>query len=84
VRIKGKLTRITAEQDTAEFDRQYWEILSGKQAEAKTSWTAIISAMRQSDKWANFSPRYRKDLEPVFTYLDYKIGSQRRLRNEVI
>lgn len=74
VRIKGKLTRITAEQATAEFDRQYWEILSGKRAEAKTSWTAIIEAMRQSDKWANFSPRYRKDLEPVFTYLEDKIG----------
>jgi hypothetical protein len=75
VRIKGKLTRITAGQGTAEFDRQYWEILSGKRADAKTSWTAIIAAMRQSDKWANFSPRYRKDLEPVFTYLEEKIGA---------
>ena len=76
MRIKGKLTRITAEQGTAEFDRQYWEILSGKRAEAKTSWTAIIAAMRESDKWANFSPRYRKDLALVFTYLEEKIGSQ--------
>uniref|UniRef100_UPI001F4E359C integrase n=1 Tax=Pseudophaeobacter leonis TaxID=1144477 RepID=UPI001F4E359C len=74
VRIKGKLTRITADQGTAEFDRQYWEILSGKRVEAKTSWSAIITAMRESDKWANFSPRYRKDLEPVFTYLEEKIG----------
>jgi len=74
VRIKGKLTPITAEQGTAEFDRQYWEILSGKRAEAKTSWTAIIAAMRESDKWASFSPRYRKDLEPVFVYIEEKIG----------
>jgi len=74
VRIKGKLTRITSEQGTAEFDRQYWEILSGKRAEAKTSWAAIIAAMRQSDKWTNFSPRYRKDLEPVFAYIEDKIG----------
>lgn len=74
VRIKGKLTRITAEHGTAEFDRQYWEILSGKRAEVKTSWTAIIAAMREGDKWANFSPRYRKDLEPIFTYLEDKIG----------
>ena len=74
VRIKNKLTRITSEQGTEEFDRQYWEILSGRRAEAKTSWTAIITAMRESDKWANFSPRYRKDLEPIFIYLENKIG----------
>lgn len=68
------LGRITAAEGTAEFDRQYWEIMSGKRIEAKTSWTAIITAMRESDKWANFSPRYRKDLEPVFQYLEEKIG----------
>ena len=62
MRIKGKLTRITAEQGTAEFDTQYWEILSGKRADAKTSWTALIAEMRQSDKWANFSPRSAKTL----------------------
>lgn len=38
VRIKGKLTRIKAPEGTAEFDREYWEILSGKRAAAKTSW----------------------------------------------
>lgn len=75
VRIKGKLTRITAEENTAEFDSQYWQILNGKQVETKTSWAAIIRAMRDSDKWANFSPRYRKDLEPIFTYLELKIGA---------
>ncbi|WP_107496438.1 tyrosine-type recombinase/integrase [Thalassobius sp. I31.1] len=75
--VNGKmiyLGRITAKEGTAEFDHQYWEIVSGKRAEAKTSWTALIAAMRETDKWANFSPRYRKDLEPVFTYLTEKIG----------
>lgn len=75
VRIKGKLSRITADPGTEEFDRQYWEILRGKRVEAKTSWTAIIAAMMESDKWATFSPRYRKDLEPIFKYLEEKIGS---------
>lgn len=75
--VNGKmkyLGRITAEQGTAEFDRQYWEIFSGKHAEVKTSWAALIEAMRETDKWANFSPRYRKDLEPVFDYIEDKIG----------
>ena len=75
--VNGKmiyLGRITAEEGTADFDRQYWEIVSGKRAEVKTSWTALIAAMRETDKWANFSPRYRKDLEPVFEYLNEKIG----------
>lgn len=77
--LNGKMVylgRITAEEGTAEFDRQYWEIVSGKKAAAKTSWGALIDAMRETDKWANFSPRYRKDLEPVFEYLKDKIGHQ--------
>lgn len=77
--INGKMVylgRITAEEGTAEFDEQYWEIVSGKKASAKTSWAALIDAMRETDKWANFSPRYRKDLEPVFQYLKDKIGRQ--------
>jgi integrase len=75
--VNGKmiyLRRITAQEGTADFGRQYWEIVSGKRAEVKTSWTALIAAMRETDKWANFSPRYRKDLAPVFEYLGEKIG----------
>lgn len=75
--VNGKilyLGRITAQEGTADFDHQYWEIVSGKRAEVKTSWTALIAAMRETDKWANFSPRYRQDLEPVFQYLTEKIG----------
>jgi len=75
--VNGKMTylgRITAEEGTPEFDRQYWEIFSGKQVRAKTSWGALIDALRETKKWAELSPRYRKDLEPVFEYLKSKIG----------
>ena len=70
------LGRISAQEGTEEFDDQYWEIVNGKKATAKTSWGALIEAMRDTDKWANFSPRYRKDLEHVFEYLRDKIGHQ--------
>lgn len=75
VRIKGKLHRIWAAEGTAEFDREYWEVLTGKRAEAKRGWSNLIKAFRDSDKWAGFSPRYRDDLEPVFQYLEEKIGN---------
>lgn len=76
VRIKGRLHRITAPEGTAEFDSQYWEILSGKRAEAKRSFRALIALFRQSDRWQNYSPRYRADLEKVFLYLEEKIGGR--------
>ncbi|MDG3040709.1 tyrosine-type recombinase/integrase [Roseicyclus marinus] len=68
------LGRITADEGSAEFDRQYWEIVSGKRAAAKTSWGTLIDDMLETDKWASLSPRYRKDLELVFEYLRNKIG----------
>ena len=74
VRLKGKYHPIKAQEGTAEFDRLYWEILTGKRAEAKRSWSVLIELFCQSDKWANFSPRYRSDLEKVFQYLEEKIG----------
>jgi hypothetical protein len=41
------LGRITAQEGSEEFDRQYWEIVSGKRFEAKTSWSALICAMKE-------------------------------------
>ena len=35
-----------------------------------------MACRSETDKWANFSHRYRKDLEPVFEYLKEKIGNQ--------
>lgn len=72
---RGKvLVRIKATEGTEEFDRQYWEILTGKRAEARRSWAALIDLHVKSDEWAELSPRYRRDLEPVFAYLVEKIG----------
>ncbi len=72
---RGKLlVRMLAVEGTPEFDAQYWEIMTGKRAEAKRNWAALIGVVRQSDEWADLSPRYRKDLDPVFAYLIEKLG----------
>lgn len=87
VRLKGKYHRITAEAGTADFDRQYWEILTGKRAEAKTSWKALIASYRRSDRWTGLKPRTRADYEKVLAYLEDKIGGRdvkRLTRRDVI
>ncbi len=72
---RGKqLVRMLAPEGTADFDTQYWEIMTGKRAEGKRSWTALIDLKRKSDDWSSKSTRYRQDLEPVFSYLVQKIG----------
>jgi integrase len=82
VRIKGKVFPIRDqndvwhEPDTPEGDRIYWEILTGKRAEAKRSWSAAIVLLRASDRWADLSPRYRADLDPVLAYIEEKIGTR--------
>lgn len=70
------LHRFTAPEGTAEFDRQYWEVMTGKTMEAKRSWGAAIKLLRESDRWAEKSGRYRQDLEPVLEYLEEKIGKR--------
>jgi hypothetical protein len=87
VRIKGKYHRITAVEGTSEFDRQYWEILSGKRAEVSKSWTKLIASYRRSNRWANLKHRTRSGYEKVLVYLDEKIGSRdvtRLIRKDVI
>lgn len=74
VRLKGKLHRITAAEGTADFDRQYWEILTGRRMQAKTSWTALIHDYRKSERWAGLSSRSRLDYGKVLDYLHEKIG----------
>lgn len=44
------------------------------QTAASATGAALTIAKRETDKWANFSPRYRKDLGPVFEYLNEKIS----------
>ncbi|MDQ7775887.1 tyrosine-type recombinase/integrase [Paracoccus aminovorans] len=70
------LHRFTAPEGTAEFDRQYWEVMNGRTMEAKRSWSAAIQILRESDRWAAKSVRYRQDLEPVLAYLAEKIGKR--------
>lgn len=62
--------------DTPEGDRIYWEILTGKRAEAKRSWSAAIDLLKVDDRWSEKSPRYRADLEPILIYLGEKIGKR--------
>ena len=76
VRVKGQYFRIHANQGNADFDREYWEILTGKREMSKRSWSILIEQLRHSAQWAGFSHRYRQDLEPVLQYLDEKIGSR--------
>jgi hypothetical protein len=88
VRIKGRyLGRITAPRGTEEFDRQYWEILTGRRAEAKTSFKALIASYRHSDRWMGLKPRTRADYEKVLLYIEEKIGTRdatRLIRKDVI
>lgn len=76
VRIKGKYHKVSAEEGTPEFDRQYWEILTGKRADTKRSFKALIEIERQSDHWRDLKPRTRADYEKIFTYLAEKVGAR--------
>ena len=76
VRKGGQYYRIYADENTQEFDDEYWEILRGKRHVSKRSWSVLIEEFRKTDKWAGYKPRYRQDLEKIFDYLDQKIGSR--------
>lgn len=76
VRRAGRYQRVYAEYGTAEFDFEYWEIMRGRATEVKCSWSILILELRRSDKWGEFSPRYRQDLEKVLQYLDARIGKR--------
>lgn len=76
-RKAGKyLHRFTAPEGTEEFDRQWWQVFNGQAQTAKRSWAAAIHILRESDRWAEKSARYRQDLEPVLEYLEAKIGKK--------
>ena len=70
------LVRIHAAEGTAEFDREYWDIMTGKKWAAKTSFAALIADYRESDRWAGLKPRTRSDYEKVLIYIEEKIGSR--------
>lgn len=70
------LHRFTAPEGTAEFDRQYWEVMSGKRAEARTGWTALIKSYRASARFLDLKPRTRADYGRVLDYIEAKIGGR--------
>ncbi len=88
VRVGGQyLGRVIAPPDTAEFDRQYWEILNGRKLKCRTSWTALITSYHNSDRWARLKPRTRADYEKVMLYVEEKNGTKdmtRLTRRDVI
>lgn len=71
-----KLIRFTAPEGSEAFDRQYWEILTGRHFEAKTSWAALMDDYRTSDRWMALKPRTRADYDKVMDYLREKIGTR--------
>ncbi len=76
-RKKGmKLIRIDGPEGTEAFDRQYWEILTDKRFEAKTSWAALMDDYRTSDRWTRLKPCTRQDYDKVMDYLREKIGTR--------
>ena len=81
VRVKGTYKPLRKDGEwlkpgTPEFDSLYWSILSGKRAESRTSWKALIASYRQSDRWQGHKPRTRADYERVLLYLIEKIGTR--------
>ena len=88
VRKGGRLLgRIMAPEGTEAFDREYWAILSGRAAAARTSFSALITSYRRSARWAKLSPRTRADYEKVLLYIDDKLGTRdatRLIRRDVI
>lgn len=82
VRYRGKYYPLKDQENrwlidgTPEFDNAYWEVRNGKRAQPKRTWSALIKLLRETDEWKDQSPRYRRDLEKVFDYLEEKIGNR--------
>ena len=69
VRKDNKYQRITALEGTAEFDRQYWDILSEQTDVQGRTLSALIQSYRTSDRWTSLKTRTRSDYEKVLVYL---------------
>lgn len=81
VRIKSRYFRITAAEGSADFDRQYWEIMTGMRMQAKTSFRALIEDYRTSERWLKLKPRTQADYEKVMLYILEKGGARRQDAN---
>ncbi len=76
VRIKGRYQPIRAAEGTPDFDREYWEIITGRRALAKTSWRALMVDYRKSDRFTRLKPRTKSDYDKVMTYIEEKVGDR--------
>lgn len=65
----GKYTVIAAEFGTAEFDAIYWSIMAGKGPVGRTTWAALISSYRASDRFTTLRTVTRNDYQRVMDYL---------------
>ncbi len=75
VRLRGRYHRIDALEGSAEFDRQYWQILS-RSAEFKShSLEDLIVSYRASARWAALRPRTRADYEKVLLHMGERFGA---------
>lgn len=72
----GRYVRIHAEPGTQAYDAECWQILTGRKVASKTSFKILIASYRQSDRWADLSPRSRKDYERVHECLLEKLGKK--------
>lgn len=75
VRMGNQYHRITAEEGSPEFNRQYWTILANERQERHT-FSALIRNYQRSDRWSHLRQRTRADYERILRYLDDKIGSR--------
>lgn len=70
------LVRIHAAEGSPDFDREYWDIMTGKKWTVKTSFASLIIDYRGSERWTELMPRTRSDYEKVLVYIEEKIGSR--------
>lgn len=68
VGTREKYPEIKAEPGTPEFDRRYWEIMSGafKPDPPRTSWLTLIQEYRASQKYKRLKPRTKRTYELMF------------------
>lgn len=70
------LHRFTSPEGTEEFERQYWEVMTGRKAEAKTGWKALVESYRRADRFTGLKSRTRADYDKILAYIVDKIGTR--------
>lgn len=72
---KEKRIRIKAEPGTAEFDREYWSIRSGKHAPvSRTNFSALVENYMRSRRYTTLAEGTKKKYRPILDDLRAKSG----------